>query len=117
DVSFGVRSEDGADGHQHTAQHSRSLEDCVHKGSASAAVAVNEWMNRLELGVGDRGSDDGVAVGARNEFGEIRDQARYLGRWRRDEVCAQWTVSGASDPVLLRPESNFEPRFDRMLQI
>src|SRR5699024_12769857 len=71
---FRSRNEDGTDGDE---------------SSACAAVAVDEWVECLELGVGDCGSDDGVSVSAGDELGEILDQARHLGRRRRDKFRSE----------------------------
>lgn len=54
-VVVGPRGEDEADGWDEGGGDASSAEDDVDQGAPGAPVSVGEWVDGLELGVGDRG--------------------------------------------------------------
>jgi len=72
----------------------------VDEAAAGTAVAVGERVDRLELGVGQRGLQRGREVVAVHEPGEAVEQPVDLVRRRGDEGAAVRVVVVAADPVL-----------------
>ena len=62
-------------------------QDRVHQGTSSPSAAVDEGVDRLELGVAERSEDQGGDIAAGHEPLEIihqfRDSARRRGGWTK----------------------------------
>ena len=73
----------------------------MHESAARAAVAINEWVDRLELRMCDRGlhnSGERIVVA---EAAEVFEEIAYEIRWRWDERGRAGVVVAATDPILL----------------
>jgi hypothetical protein len=72
----------------------------VDERTPRAAIPVGERMNRLELGMSDRGLRDRRQIVGIAEVAEIFEQLRdILGRWR-DECRIERVELAPADPVL-----------------
>jgi hypothetical protein len=74
----------------------------MHESAARAAVAVDEWVDRLELRMCDRGlhnSGERVVVA---EAAEVFEEIAHEIRWRWDERGRAGVVVAATDPILLK---------------
>lgn len=72
--------------------------------SSSAAVAIDEGVDGLELGVGQRGPRNGRQRVVVSEGDEIVEQRGDHLRWERDDDGGAWVVVTTTDPVLLRAD-------------
>src|SRR5688500_8536804 len=88
----------------------------MNEGTSSAAIAVNEGVDGLELRVRDRGAHHGVAGGFRDERGEVGDESRYFGLGWRNELRTERAPPRSADPVLLSPKPSREGGLDDVLQ-
>jgi uncharacterized protein (UPF0548 family) len=70
---------------------------------ARAPVAVDEGVDRLELGVGDGGLRHGGQAVVVGEGAEVLDQARDVVRRRGDERSGARVEAAATNPVLHLP--------------
>ena len=77
----------------------------MHQRAARAAVAVDERMNRLELGMSDRGLSDRRQRIVVTKGAEVFDEVGDLFWWRRDERSGAWVEVTPADPVLHRAQA------------
>lgn len=71
-------------------------QDNVDKASTYAAVAVDEWMDGLELSVRDRSLSDWWEVVTLEERGEILEEADQLVLRGRHEFGVEGTIQAAA---------------------
>ncbi len=70
------------------------------KCAPGAAVAIDEGVNRLELGVGNGGLGHGRQCVVVDERTQVLEQPRNMIRWRRYERGSAGVEAAAADPVL-----------------
>ena len=92
-----------AEAQQRTAQHPRVTEQECDQQAPDPAVAIREWMDGLELGMGESASNQRVRRGAGivQEELEITQGGHHLvGRWRDERGISQELPVATADPVL-----------------
>ena len=101
DVGLWFGGEDEADRRDVIGHLTASTQHGVDQCAAGTAVAVSEWMDGLELSVGDRGLSDWRDVVAVDERGQVPEQGSDVFGRRWHVAGADGVIVVATDPVLL----------------
>ena len=100
DVLVGVRSECHADRRNVVRGEAAPAEDDVDEASSDTAVAIHEWMDRLELSVDQSGLHQRGQIVSVQEGAKILEQRADLVLRDGDEFGGIHAVVASSDPVL-----------------
>ena len=104
DVQVGPSRQNDRDRWHEAGCDTASAKDHVDEAPADPTVAIEERMDRLELGMGDRRLRDRWQIVAVGEGDQIIDQRLDVGLWRRDVASVDRRVEAAPDPVLFPSE-------------
>jgi hypothetical protein len=87
DIGASIARKHRAYRNQGVAQGITSAQDSMNQCSPSPAIAVDEGVDCLKLGVCDGGPHHGVPTGFGNDTGQVLNQGFHFRLWRGDELC------------------------------